>query len=68
MKVPMIAEGEEVQLQALALHKVLIRYIGYDYRREIRLPRYRAKAGELRAIEFYEIIIARVLVRKPFKQ
>jgi hypothetical protein len=68
MEIPMVTEGKEVEFETFALHHLLARDIRDINMSEIRLSCFGAKRGELRAIEFYEIIIARVLVRKPFKQ
>ena len=62
MKVPVVAEAEQVQLQALALDHALARHISDVNRGEVGLPRDRAQAGELGAVELHKVVIARVLV------
>ena len=48
-----IAETEEIELQTLALHHFHIGNVADADFRKIGLSRYRAKAGELRAVETY---------------
>ena len=62
MKVPAVAEAEQVQLQALALDHALARHICDVDRGEVGLPGDRAQAGELGAVELHEVVIAWVLV------
>jgi hypothetical protein len=42
MEIAMIAEAEEIELEALAFHHPYIWNIAYSYFSEIRLPGYRA--------------------------
>lgn len=62
MKITVIAEAEQVQLERLALHHFLVWYIRNIDRRKIRLTGHRTKARKFRAVELYEIITIRMLV------
>ena len=62
MEIPVVAEAEQVQLQALALDHALARHVGDVDRGKVGLPRDRAQAGELGAVELYEVVVARMLV------
>ena len=64
MKVAMVAEREEIELQALALHHALVGYIRDAHFSEIRLAGDGAQAGELWTIESHPIVIVGVLVGK----
>lgn len=64
MKIAMISKAEKIEFQAFALYHPLIRYIINIYGREIGLPRYGAKTGELRTIETNPIIILLMFVGK----
>src|SRR5690606_31859784 len=54
--------AEQIQLERLALHHADVRNVGDVDRREIGLAGNRTQARELGAIEFDEIIAARMLV------
>ena len=62
VEVAMVAEAEQVQLQALAFHHALARHIGDVDGGEVGLAGDGAQAGELRAVELHEVVVARVLV------
>ena len=64
MKIAVITETEQIQLQALAFHHLHIRQVADTDFRKIRLPRNRAKTGKLRTVETYPIIILRMFVYK----
>ena len=67
VEVAVVAETEKIQLQALALHHILARYVAYDYLGEIRLSGLRAKARKLRASKGDEIFVVLMLVLECFK-
>ena len=67
MKIAVIAEAEQIELQRFALDHALGRHIGYADIAEVRLPGDRAKRCELRAVEFDKIVVIRVLVLKGFQ-
>lgn len=64
MEIPMIAEGEEIEFQALALHQFLIGDIGNINGRKIRLAGDGTQACELRTVELDKVIIVRMFVVK----
>ena len=63
-----VAEGKEVELQALALYHSLGRHICDDNIGEIRLPGDRAKRRELRAVKLDPVVVLRVLVLESLEQ
>ena len=63
----MVAEAEQVQLQALTLDHALARHVGDVDRGEVGLPGDWAQAGELGAVELHEVVVARVLVLEGFE-
>ena len=67
MEIPVIAETEEIELEALALNHPVVRDIADADFRKIRLACNRAETGEFRAIETYPVIIFRMLVLEGFK-
>lgn len=67
VEIPVIAEGEEIELQALTLHQLLVRYIGDVDGGEVRLAGNGTQAGKLRAVELDEVIVVRVLVAERFQ-
>ena len=67
VEIPVIAETEEIELEALALNHPVVRDIADADFRKIRLACNRAETGEFRAIETYPIIILGMLVLKGFK-
>ena len=67
METAMVPEAEEIQLQALALHHPDVRNVAYTDLCEIGLSGYRAKGGELRAVEADPIVPAGMHVGKSFK-
>ena len=62
VEIAVIAEREQIEFQALALHHALIRHVVDVDRGEIGLPRDRAEARELRAVELHEVIVFGMLV------
>ena len=68
MEISLVPVTEKVQFQGLTLHQPFIRNIRNDYVRKVRLPGNGTEAGEFRTIEFYKIIILRMLVLKGFQQ
>ena len=67
MEVAMVAETEEVKLQALALHHLHIWYVTDANLRKVRLSRNRTKRRELRAVESYPVVVAWMLVAKSLQ-
>ena len=64
MEGAVVAEGEEIDLQRLALHHPHVGDVADPYLGKVRLPRDRAEAGELRAIEADPVVVVRVLIDK----
>lgn len=64
VKITVIAEAEQVQLERFALNHFDVRNVADVDRRKVWLASNRAQAGEFRAVEFYEIIAVRMLVVK----
>ena len=64
MKIAMVTETEKIKFQTLAFHHILTRNIINNYLSKIRLTRFRAKAGKLRASKSHEILILGMLVLK----
>lgn len=62
VEIPVVAKAEQIQFQALALHHPDVRNITDPDLREVRLPRDRAQARELRAVEPYPVIVILMLV------
>lgn len=62
MEVAVVAEREEVELEALALDHALARYVVYDDAREIGLPGLGAERGEFGTVEGDDVIAAGVFV------
>jgi len=67
MEITVISEGEEIQLQALALHHFLIRDIQNLDFTEVGLAGDRAKRGELRAVELHPVVALRMTVFEGFE-
>lgn len=59
-----VAEGEEVDLQRLTLHHPHVGDVADPDLGKVRLPRDRAEAGKLRAIEADPVVVVRVLIDK----
>ena len=68
MKIAVVAETEEVELQGLTLDHTPFRDVGNRDRRKIRLSRNRTETRELRAIELDPIILVRMLILKGFQK
>ena len=51
VEVPLVAEGPQIELEALQLDTLGLRHVADADRREVRLPGLRAQTGELRALE-----------------
>ena len=64
VEIAMIAEAEEIKFQTLALYHLYIRNIADANLCKVRLTCDRAEGCELRAVETYPVIVARVLVDK----
>ena len=64
MKAAVIAETEKIQFQRLAFHHLFTGDIGNVNCGKVRLPGNRAEAGEFGTVEFYEIVVLRMFVRK----
>lgn len=64
VEVPVVPEAVQIKLQGLAFHHSLCGDVGDVHRRKVGLSRDRAKACELGAVEFYEIVVVLVLVDK----
>ena len=62
VEIPVVAKTEQVQFQALALDHPHVWNITDPYLCEVRLPRDRAQARELRAVEPHPVVIALMLV------
>ncbi len=62
VEVSVVAETEQIQLQALALDHPHVRNITDPDLGEVRLPRDRTQARELRAVEPHPVIVALMLV------
>ena len=67
VEIAMIAEAEEIKFQTLALYHLYIRNIADANLCKVRLTCDRAEGCELRAVETYPVIVARVLVDKGFQ-
>ena len=68
MEIAVVAEREEIQLQALALHHPLFRHISNDNIGKIRLPCDRAQRSELRAVELDPVVVLRMLVLESLQK
>jgi hypothetical protein len=64
MKISVVTEGEEVELETLALDHPLTRDITDEDMSEIRLSGFRTQGRKLRTIESYQIFVLGVFVRK----
>jgi hypothetical protein len=64
MKVAMIAEGEEIEFETLALNHTLGGQIHDAYLGKVRLTGDGTERGELRTIELHPVVVLRVLVLK----
>ena len=62
-----VAEAEEIELQALALDHPEVRDIGDAYLREVRLTGDRAQGREFGTVEAYPVVVVRMLVLKCFQ-
>ena len=67
MKIAVIAEGEKVEFERLALHHSLARNITDVDVSKIRLTGFRAKRSKLGAIECDEILVFRMFVWECFQ-
>ena len=67
MKVAVIAKGEQIELQALALHHPHVWNVTNANLREIGLARDRAQRREFRAVEPHPIVVALMLVHESLK-
>ena len=64
MEIAVVAEGEEVELQALRLHHALTGDIENLYLRKVRLARDGTERSELRAVELHPIVVVGMTVSK----
>ena len=62
VEIAMVAEAEEIELEALALHHQGARDIINNNVSEVRLTRLGAQGGKLRTVERHQIIVLRVFV------
>ena len=62
VEIPVIPKTEQIQFQALALNHPDVRNIADPDLREVRLPRDRAQARELRTVEPHPVVVALMLV------
>lgn len=67
VKIAVVAEAEQVQLERFALDHFNIRDVADVDRSKIRLSGDRTQTGELRAVELDEVVAVRVLVVKRFQ-
>lgn len=67
VKSPVIAEAEEVKLQALAFDQLLIRNIAQVDGGKVGLTGYGAQAGKFGTIEFDHRVVLRMLVVEAFQ-
>ena len=67
VKVAVVSEREEVELQALTLHHTFVRHIGDADFGKVRLARDGAERGEFRAVETHPVVVAGVLVLEGFQ-
>ena len=64
VEIPMIPKTEQIQFQALALNHPDVRNITDPDLREVRLPRDRTQARELRAVEPHPVVVVLMLVNE----
>ena len=64
MEIAMVAEAEQIELEALALDHADIRDILDAYLGEIRLPGDRTETREFRTVETHPVVILLMLVHK----
>ena len=62
-----IAKREEIKLEALALHHLLVRQVAYPYLCKVWLACDGTQSRELRAVESYPIVVLGVLILKSFQ-
>ena len=67
MEVSVVAETEEVELQAFALHHTLVGQVTDSDFGKVRLSRDRAEAREFGAVELYPVIVVGMFVNKCFQ-
>ena len=67
VKIPMIAETEQIQFQRLTFYHPFSRYVRDINGSKIRLTCHWAQAGKFRTVEFYEIIIVWMFVWECFQ-
>ena len=63
----MVAKGEEVELETLALHHTVVGEVGDAYLGKVGLTRDGTETGELGAVETHPVVVFGVLVFKGFK-
>ena len=67
VEITVVAEGEEVELEALALHHAAVGEVGDAYLRKVGLTRDGTETGELGAVEAHPVVVFGVLILKGFK-
>ena len=67
MKIAVVSETEQVELQAFAFHHLMVGEVADSYFGEVGLPRDGAEAGKFRTVEAHPIVVARVFVVETFE-
>lgn len=67
VEVTVVAEGEEIKLQTLALYHQLVGNVAYSYLSEVGLAGDGTQRGELRAVETHPIVVVGMLILKHFQ-
>ena len=67
VEVAVVAEGKQIELEALAFHELLIRHIGNVDGGKVWLASDWAKAGEFWAVEFDKVVVFRMFVIEGFE-
>ena len=67
METAVIAEREEVELEALAFHHALVGEVADAYLREVGLSGDRTERGEFRAVEAHPVVVLGMLVLECFQ-
>ena len=67
VKVTVVAEAKQIELERFALYEFLVGYVGNVYSCKIRLTSHRAEAGKFRTVEFDKVVVVGVFVVKTFQ-
>lgn len=67
VKVAVVSETEQVELQTFAFHHLMVGEVADSYFGKVGLPCDGAEAGELRAVEAHPIVVAWVFVFKALE-